>query len=559
MHRLTSRLLPAIALAALTVPSSGQAITTVQVASGLTRPVHIVSPPDDDRQFIVERGGRVKILSGGSVLGTPFLNISAKVLASGSLFGEQGLLSLAFHPQYATNGLFVVYYVNTAGNTVLERYTVSANPNVADATSTCTLKTISQPFANHNGGHVAFGPDGMLYLSLGDGGSGNDPNCRAQNLTVDKGSMLRFELNTASCGLTIPPDNPFTGAGATNQVWHYGLRNPWRFSFDRITGDMYIGDVGQDAREEISFAPAGVGGINFGWRVMEGNLCNGLGTCPGGTPACFDAAYTNPIHTYNHPGAGVCSITGGVVYRGCAIPDLQGTYFLADVCSDQIWSFEYDGVTKTNFMDRTAQLDPPGTASISRVVSFGEDRYGEIYIVELNGEIWKIVPDGAVAGADCDLNAQIDSCEIASGYVTDFDSNTVPDVCDPLAENRNMVPPGESVQFTLNAGVAEAGKFYWVLGSFSGTSPGITFPGGATVPVNFDAYTKITIFKPFAGIFTTFLGVLDGNGEAAASFNVPPGLDPDLIGLTLYHAFAASPTFGDADYASNAVPFTLTL
>jgi hypothetical protein len=211
-------------------------------------------------------------------------------------------------------------------------------------------------------------------------------------------------------------------------------------------------------------------------------------------------------------------------------------------------------------MERTAQLDPPGAASITNVVSFGEDRYGEIYMVELNGgEIWKIVPDGAVAGADCDLNEQIDSCEIASGYVTDFDSNTVPDPCDPFSENRNTVAAGESVDFTLNAGAAQGGKVYWILGSFSGTSPGIPFPGGATVPVNFDAYTKVTLFNVFAGVFTTYLGTLDANGDATAAFNAPPGLDPDLVGLTLFHAFAASPTVGDADFASNAVPFTLTL
>jgi hypothetical protein len=311
-------------------------------------------------------------------------------------------------------------------------------------------------------------------------------------------------------------------------------------------------------QEEVSYGPAGVGGLNFGWRVMEGTDCNGLGACPVGTPPCNDPAYTPPVHTYAHPGAGVCAVSGGYVYRGCAIPDLQGTYFFADTCSNQIWSFRWDGTTKTDFTDRTVELDPPVGGNIDFIVSFGEDSHGELYIVELNGQIWKIVADGAVAGADCDLNAQIDSCEIASGYVTDFDSNTVPDVCDPLSEDRNVMPFGTSVNFTLNAGASHAGEFYWLLGSATGTSPG--FPvSGLTMPLTFDPYTAFTLKHPLDPIFTTLVGFLDVDGRGSAAFNCPPGLDPDLAGITLFHAYALSANQMTVNFVSNAVPVTSAL
>ncbi len=558
------RLLPLLVALPLAGPSEAQTpLTTELVASGLPNAILLLSPPDDDRLFVVVQSGTIRIIEDGTLLPTPFLDISSSVNHP-SFGSEQGLLTMAFHPDYADNGQFYVYYTGFAGpiggNTILERYTVSAgNPNVADAGSACTLFSVTQPFTNHNGGHLAFGPDGMLYLSLGDGGSGNDPSCRAQNPTIQLGKMVRIAVDPATCGFSIPPDNPFIGMGGqSNRVFHVGLRNPFRFSFDRLTGDMYIGDVGQDVEEEVSFAPAGVAGVNFGWRVMEGNDCNGLGACPGGTPPCNDPAYTAPIHTYPHPGAGVCAVTGGYVYRGCAIPDLQGTYFFADVCSNQIWSFRWDGASKTDFMNRTTELAPSVGGSIDFVVSFGEDRFGELYLVELTGQIWKVVADGVVAGRDCDLNGQVDSCELASGYATDFDSNMVVDPCDPLSEDSNFVAFGTSVNFQLNAGASHAGDFYWLLGSATGTSPGWAV-GTFTMPLNFDPYTVFTLKHPLDPVFTTIIGFLDGEGRGTAAFNVPAGLDPDLAGITLFHAYALSADSMSVNFVSNAVPVTSTL
>lgn len=563
MHSLRHLTLTLVLPAALTwlggTPSAQTPLTTELVASGLSSTVLVLSPPGDPRLFVVQQNGVIRIIEDGNLLATPFLNIAAKV----TFGGEQGLLSMAFDPSYAENGQFFLYYSGLAGpvgNTVVERYTVSAaDPNVADPASACTvINGIFQPFPNHNGGHLAFGPDGYLYLSTGDGGSANDPNCRAQNVTDSLGKMLRIAVDPEVCGFTTPVDNPFTGmGGSSNRVYHRGLRNPFRWSFDRLTGEMYIGDVGQDAQEEVSWAPAGAAGLNFGWRVMEGTNCKGLGSCPAGTPGCNDPSFEVPIHTYTHPGIGVCSVTGGYVYRGCAIPDLQGTYFFADVCSNQIWSFRWNGATqsKTEFTDRTAELDP-AVGSISTVVSFGEDAFGELYIVELGGEIWKIVPDGAVAGADCDVNGQIDSCEIASSYVTDFDGNAVPDVCDPIREDRDEVSPGTSVNFELDAGVANAGSIYWVFGSATGTSPGSPIPGGLELPLTTDAYTFMTLTMPLFPVFTTFIGFLDSEGKGVAALNIPPDLEPDLIGVTLFHAFTTTADVVVFDFVSNAVPVT---
>lgn len=568
MSRVFVRLL-AICLAAapLSVASAQTPLTTELVLNGPSDTVLLLSPPDDDRLFLVVQSGEIRIIENGSLLPTPFLDISTKVNFFG--FGdERGLLSMAFDPNYADNGQFYVYYTGTSGpngNAVLERYTVSGSDrNVADPLSVCTIfGGIFQPFANHNGGHLAFGPDGMLYLSTGDGGSGNDPGCRSQDVTDQLGKMLRIEVDPQTCGFTIPTDNPFQGMGGqSNRVWHVGLRNTWRWSFDRLTGEMYLGDVGQNAREEVSYAPAGVGGLNYGWRVEEGDLCNGLGNCPVmTTPGCGDPVFTDPIQTYNHLG-GRCSITGGYVYRGCAIPDLQGTYFYADVCSNQIWSLRYDGSTVTEFQQRTSELDPPTGGNINTIVSFGEDRYGELYIVELGGQIWKIVPDATVAGADCDANEQIDACEISSGYVTDFNGDTLPDPCNSLQESSNLVAEGTSVEFTLDVGPAADGDFYWVQGSATGTSPGIVVGPGIVQPLVFDGYTDLTLTDPLNPIFTDLFGFLDQDGRATAALNIPGNLsvlDPGLIGITLYHAFVTSADLSTVNFASNFMPVTTTL
>ncbi len=374
-------------LAVLPSSSSAQTPLTTQVVvnSGLSSPIFVTSPPGDaDRLFVVQRAGQIRIIENGTLLAGNFLNISAKV----STTGERGLFSMAFHPNYASNGLFYVSYTDsTQGHAShVEMYRVSANPNVAGA---APLRTIfgpyAQPFSNHNGGHIAFGPDGMLYFATGDGGSGNDPGCRAQKGDTALGKMLRLD----PIGM-VPADNPYVGDPThLDEIWHKGLRNPWRWSFDRATGDMYIGDVGQNAREEISFAAAGVPQLNFGWKIMEGNNCGGSGNCPGGTPGCGDASFSDPIRDWFSYAQGGCAVTGGYVYRGCAIPDLDGTYFYSDTCSGRIWTFRYDGTNLTNFQERTAELGGPFGGG---VVSFGEDADGELYIIS-GGTLRRIVPN----------------------------------------------------------------------------------------------------------------------------------------------------------------------
>jgi glucose/arabinose dehydrogenase len=382
-----------------TAALGGAPLTSVRVASGLSYPVFACSPSGDlERLFIVEQPGRIKILDliGGTVGGTPFLDISSLV----SFSGERGLLSMAFHPDYDANGTFFVNYTNNSGNTVIARYTVSGDPDVADPGSAVILKTINQDFSNHNGGQVQFGPDGYLYVGMGDGGSAGDPYQRAQDPGSLLGKMLRLDVDNPPD--FIPSDNPFVGRPPLDEIWALGVRNPWRFSFDRLTDDLYIADVGQNAWEEIDFQPAAsTGGENYGWDCMEGTHCYGGGAC-----TCGDPSLKLPIYEYSH-GVG-CSITGGYVYRGCAVPDLQGTYFFADYCSDKIWSFRYDGVSITDFTERTAEL-VPDVGSISSISSFGEDVAGEHYICDLyGGELFKIVPATPLNPADINADGSLD-------------------------------------------------------------------------------------------------------------------------------------------------------
>ncbi len=383
-------------------------LTTVRVASGLAEPLYVThAPGDHSRIFIVEQGGRIKILKNGELLATPFLNIDP-IASSG---GERGLLGLAFHPDYETNGEFFVNYTNsTSGATTISRYTVSADPDVANPLGDIIL-VIPQPFPNHNGGWLSFGPDGYLYIATGDGGDANDPLMTGQNNVGDLlGNLLRIDVDgddfpsIALRDYAIPPDNPFVGMAGEDEIWAYGLRNPWRCAFDSELGDLYMGDVGQSDREEINFQPAtSTGGENYGWLCMEGTICTAAGGCD-----CETLDAIDPIHEYDL-GSGRCSITGGEVYRGCAIPGLQGTYFFADFCSAEIWSMRVVDGVETDFRNRTVELDPGGGLDIGWISSFGLDADGEIYICDLfEGEVFKIVaapplttietfpPDGAI-------------------------------------------------------------------------------------------------------------------------------------------------------------------
>lgn len=369
----------------------GVELTTVKVAGGFSQPLYLTAPAgDSSRLFIVEQStATIKIIKNGAVLGTPFLNINPKVSDSG---GERGLLGLAFHPNYASNGYFYVNYTNNSGSTVIARYKVSANPDVADPNSEQIMMTVAQPFSNHNGGMLVFSPnDDDLYIGLGDGGGSFDPDNRAQDGLTPLGKIHRIDVGNGDA-FSAPSTNPFSNnASFLDTIWSLGLRNPWRFSFDRLNGDMYIGDVGQGSREEISFQPGtSQGGENYGWRCMEGKECTGLPGC-----TCNSPALTIPLHDYTHSG-GNCSVTGGYVYRGAAIPELDGTYFFADFCTGKIWSFVRSGSTVTQFTDRTVELKPITGESINNIASFGEDDKGEIYIVDRDGEIFKIVDRSSI-------------------------------------------------------------------------------------------------------------------------------------------------------------------
>ena len=412
-----------MACAVVLLGEGTQAATTVRIASGLSRPVYMTAAPQDyDRIFIVEQWtARIKILHLASQTTETFLNIDSLVIGTGN---ERGLLGMCFHPDYATNGYFFVHYNDLSGNSVIARYSVSANPDSADAGSRMNILQITQPAGqtNHKGGMIAFGADGYLYIGMGDGGSANDPGNRAQSDTTLLGKMLRIDVDGGT-PYAIPPDNPFVGLPPRDEIWAKGLRNPWRWSFDRMTGDLYIGDVGQGAWEEVDFQPVSSdGGENYGWRCMEGMHCTGLSGC-----TCNSPSLTYPVHEYSH-GSG-CSITGGFVYRGCAIPEFNGLYFFADYCTESIWSGRYDSVNDTliEITDRTAELTPAGF-TIGDISSFGEDAYGELYICDLaGGEVFKIVPAALV---DCNDNGIADACDIASGASQDINGNGIPDECD---------------------------------------------------------------------------------------------------------------------------------
>jgi hypothetical protein len=345
------------------------------VAGGLTDPILAISPPGDTRRlFVVLQGGTIRVVANDTMLPAPFLDVSASALYG----GERGLLGLAFHPQYAANGRFYVHFSNRAGDTRIVRYTVSSNPDVADPASAETVLVQAQPFSNHNGGMIAFGPDGYLYIALGDGGSGGDPLNNGQSMNTWLGKILRIDVDGAA-PYVVPPSNPFVGqTGALPEIWALGLRNPWRFSFDRSTGDMYIADVGQSAFEEIDVQPASsAGGHNYGWVQMEGNACYMSG--------CQPSLYTLPVQVYSH--ADGCSVTGGFVYRGSEVAILTGRYLYADYCSGWVRSFRWSGGAATDHREWTSLAG-------GFISSFGQDGRGELYVVRhgANGSVRRIVP-----------------------------------------------------------------------------------------------------------------------------------------------------------------------
>jgi glucose/arabinose dehydrogenase len=386
-----------------------------RVASGLSRPLFGASPPGDpDRLFVVEQHtGRIRILdlNTGQLNADHFLDLPDSALTTGS---EQGLLGLAFHPDYAANGLFYVNLTNAAGDTEVREYR-RADANHADAGSARLILTFDQPFANHNGGWMGFGPDGFLYISSGDGGSGGDPQNNAQNLGNLLGKILRIDVNgdafpaDAARNYAIPANNPFAGATAgADEIWHYGLRNPWRVSFDPANGDMWIGDVGQGAREEVDFAAAGVGGLNFGWRLREGfQPFNGGANSP---------AFTEPVLDYDRstPGFSGFSVTGGYVYRGEG--GMNGLYIFGDFGSANLWSVTRANGQTQDFLNRNAQLVLAGGGDLDQIASFAVDGRGRLYVIGLDGDIHRLSPRAAAGDGLDYLRGEGGDDSIAGGF-----------------------------------------------------------------------------------------------------------------------------------------------
>jgi len=365
----------AVSLWAASEPARALGTERILTAAELSAPTFVAAPNGDDRLFVLERAGEIRIYHNGVLLGTPFLSINGVATS-----GEGGLLGLAFPADYATSGLFYVYYTSAGLTSRVSRFQVSGDPNIADASSELNFFSLSQPFGNHNGGTLAIRGD-FLYLGLGDGGSANDPDDRAQDNTNPFGQMVRWNIST--------------GIPGSLEAYAYGLRNPFRFSFDRSNGDLYIGDVGQGAREEIDIqAGTDTSFRNYAWDVEEGTLCNDPDPSE---PPCGSASFTDPMWEYEHSGIGFCggSVTGGVVYRG-SIAEIYGHYFFADYCKNTIWSFVWDGdaVSGDEITDRTSQFTPD-LGAIEQVVAFGEDGFGELYIVDLGGEIYRVVPEPA--------------------------------------------------------------------------------------------------------------------------------------------------------------------
>ena len=344
------------------------------VTDQLSDPVFVTAPPGDTgRLFVVEQGGRIRVLHHDSLLAMPFLDIAGHIAAG----GERGLLSLAFHPDYATNHRFYVYFTNPAGDIRIVRYLVGADPDRADSTSGDTVLAVAHPsHDNHNGGLVVFGPDGKLYAGLGDGGGSGDPDHNGQNRKALLGKLLRLDVDAGS-PYAIPADNPFAGdTGARGEIWVYGLRNPWRFSFDRLTGDLYIGDVGQDLWEEVDVLPAGLpGGENYGWNEMEGNHCYAATTCP--LPGL-----TLPVLEYSHTQG--CTVIGGIVVRDSTVPNLVGRYLYGDYCGGWVRSFLYAAGHATD------QREWPALTVGGALSSFGEDARARVYLTTLSGNLYRI-------------------------------------------------------------------------------------------------------------------------------------------------------------------------
>ncbi|MEO1524678.1 MAG: PQQ-dependent sugar dehydrogenase [Planctomycetota bacterium] len=438
-----------------TVDETATSLQVERIVNGLSEPIYAThAPGDPDSLYVVEQDGVIKRvdLTNNTVQANPFLTVSNL-----SLNGERGLLGLAFHPEFEINRRLFVYTTDSNRDTLIREYTASADGTTADASTEKPILGFEQPFGNHNGGWIDFGPDGYLYIASGDGGSGNDPLQHGQNPNTLLGAMLRIDVDgddfpaDINRNYSIPQSNPFVGsASGADEVWAYGLRNPWRNSFDRETGDLYIADVGQNVKEEINIQPAGsTGGENYGWRLREGTIATP--SVGGATPA----GAIDPVYDYNHNSSdtGGFSVTGGYVYRG-PIDELQGHYFFADFVTSRVWSFrfngdapdEHDGTNFEDFIDWT-ELMSPDAGSISSIASFGEDAEGNLLLIDRGGEIFRI-SDGA------DYASRTQTLAFDTGVQTQ--TFTVPIIGDRLPEEHEtlIVQLFNPVGLNIDDGVA---------------------------------------------------------------------------------------------------------
>ncbi len=385
-------LVPSLSLLILAAPAAAQqALSAEQLVEGLNNPLFVTHAPGDDasRIFVVTHWGRLRIVENDAINTTPFLDIS-HLRRFG---GEEGQNCMAFHPDYQNNRKFYVTYCDLNGDWVLAQYLRDPlDPNLADPNSGQIVLTIPHPSTIHYSGWMEFGPDGYLYVAVGDGADQGDPLNHSQRGDLLLGKLLRLDMDNPSPGLLygIPPGNPYVNdPNFRDEIWAVGLRNPWRCDVDDLTGDIWIGDVGYNTWEEVDFLAAGVAGANFGWRLMEGNHCH--------NPAvnCDPGGLTHPVHEWQHGGSPFrCSVTGGQVYRGRAMADMQGRFFFADYCSGEVWSLRWDGQQAVDFLDHTADLAPV-IGSDPSITGFGTDADGEIYIgAQGGGKVFRIIPAG---------------------------------------------------------------------------------------------------------------------------------------------------------------------
>ena len=373
-------------------------LSSIEIADGFKKPLFITSyPTDSNLLYVVEQAGRIIVIENGEKLKRPFLDIKKQVVNPNRPGDERGLLGFAFHPNHTKNGKFYINYMNNDGYTVVSEFTVK-NKQRANHSSERILFDLKQPFSNHNGGHMAFGPDGYLYISIGDGGKSGDPNNAGQDLNTIFGKVIRIDVNQTPYG--IPKSNPYYGQeNKRGEIWAWGLRNVWRFSFDRKNGDIFYGDVGQNKWEEINYEPAkSKGGVNYGWRIMEARHCyNPEDNCneSGLTQPILeypnDANYMRTLTGMDQPDVDGCSVTGGYVYRGKQIKGLQGTYLFGDYCSGNVWSFKVENGKAVEFQNRTEEINLAEGEFTNYISSFGEDADGELYIIDYNGGVYKII------------------------------------------------------------------------------------------------------------------------------------------------------------------------